>query len=190
MNDARMFLHYFRQTRDGRVLMGSGSGPIGWGGASGAEQLRHDQASLGRPRAGLQRLLPSVARAGFAQSWGWPIDVSADRVPFFKTHKPGIHYAAGFSGHGVQAGWIAGQCLSSLVLEQKDKWYHFLPAPRPAFAARTFQVPGRLRHPRGDSCLRGGRAGRTACFVHRTNHRRPACVTGPAHWCALTLRVI
>jgi glycine/D-amino acid oxidase-like deaminating enzyme len=124
MNDARMFLHYFRQTRDGRVLMGSGSGPIGWGGAAGADQLRHDQASLDRPRAGLQRLLPSVARAGFAQSWGWPIDVSADRVPFFKTHKPGIHYAAGFSGHGVQAGWIAGQCLSSLVLEQKDKWYH------------------------------------------------------------------
>ncbi|WP_449432120.1 NAD(P)/FAD-dependent oxidoreductase [Pseudomonas putida] len=124
MNDARMFLHYFRQTRDGRVLMGSGSGPIGWGSAASAEALRHDSASLERPRAGLQRLLPGVARAGFARSWGWPIDVSADRVPFFKTCKPGIHYAAGFSGHGVQAGWIAGQCLSSLVLEQKDKWYH------------------------------------------------------------------
>lgn len=123
MNDARMFLHYFRQTRDGRVLMGSGSGPIGWGNDAGAPRLRHDPASLERPRAGLQRLLPGVARAGFAQSWGWPIDVSADRVPFFKTHQPGIHYAAGFSGHGVQAGWIAGQCLSSLVLEQKDKWF-------------------------------------------------------------------
>ncbi|MNY30404.1 Gamma-glutamylputrescine oxidoreductase [compost metagenome] len=124
MNDARMFLHYFRQTRDGRVLMGSGSGPIGWGSAASAEQLRHDPASLERPRVGLQRLLPGVARAGFAQTWGWPIDVSSDRVPFFKTCKPGIHYAAGFSGHGVQAGWIAGQCLTSLVLEQKDKWYH------------------------------------------------------------------
>src|SRR5204862_2749405 len=30
--DGRMFLHYFRTTRDGRVLMGSGSGPIGFGG--------------------------------------------------------------------------------------------------------------------------------------------------------------
>jgi len=27
-----MFLHYFRTTNDGRVLMGSGSGPIGFGG--------------------------------------------------------------------------------------------------------------------------------------------------------------
>src|SRR5439155_18818765 len=30
--DARMFLHYFRTTDDGRVLMGSGSGPIGFAG--------------------------------------------------------------------------------------------------------------------------------------------------------------
>ena len=30
--DGRMFLHYFRTTNDGRVLMGSGSGPIGFGG--------------------------------------------------------------------------------------------------------------------------------------------------------------
>ena len=30
--DGRMFLHYFRTTNDGRVLMGSGSGPIGLGG--------------------------------------------------------------------------------------------------------------------------------------------------------------
>ncbi|HKS79575.1 MAG TPA: FAD-dependent oxidoreductase, partial [Gaiellaceae bacterium] len=30
--DGRMFLHYFRTTNDGRVLMGSGTGPIGFGG--------------------------------------------------------------------------------------------------------------------------------------------------------------
>src|SRR5581483_6423920 len=29
--DSRMFLHYFRTLDDGRVLMGSGSGPIGYG---------------------------------------------------------------------------------------------------------------------------------------------------------------
>src|SRR5207247_4827089 len=30
--DGRMFLHYFRTTHDGRVLMGSGTGPIGFRG--------------------------------------------------------------------------------------------------------------------------------------------------------------
>jgi len=29
--DGRMFLHYFRTTPDGRVLMGSGSGKLGYG---------------------------------------------------------------------------------------------------------------------------------------------------------------
>src|SRR5207245_8372331 len=30
--DGRMFLHYFRTSNDGRVLLGSGSRPIGFGG--------------------------------------------------------------------------------------------------------------------------------------------------------------
>ena len=33
ISDGRMFLHYFRTTPDGRVAMGSGSGPLGPGGA-------------------------------------------------------------------------------------------------------------------------------------------------------------
>ena len=32
ISDMRMFVHYFRKTVDGRVLMGSGSGPIGYDG--------------------------------------------------------------------------------------------------------------------------------------------------------------
>ena len=36
-----MFLHYFRTTNDGRVLMGSGSGPIGFG-ARIDERFTHD----------------------------------------------------------------------------------------------------------------------------------------------------
>ena len=49
MTDARMFLHYFRTTKDGRVLMGSGSGPIGLGGR-GAE-LRQRGRGEDRERA-------------------------------------------------------------------------------------------------------------------------------------------
>ena len=32
ISDMRMFVHYFRKTVDGRVLMGSGSGPISYNG--------------------------------------------------------------------------------------------------------------------------------------------------------------
>jgi len=117
-----MFLHYFRKTADNRVLMGSGSGPIGLTGDAGNGRLRTDAASLARAQSGMARLLPGVYKSGFATSWGWPIDVSADRIPFFGTLRSGVHYGGGFSGHGVQATWIAGQCLSSLVTGTKDEW--------------------------------------------------------------------
>ncbi len=121
--DLRMFLHYFRKTDDNRVLMGSGSGPVGYGAGAQARHLTHDKASIGRAEAGLRRLLPALRDVPLAGAWGGAIDVSADRLPFFKTISgTRIHYACGFSGHGVNATYIAGQCLASLVLDEKDRW--------------------------------------------------------------------
>lgn len=121
--DFRMFVHYFRATRDGRVLMGSGSGPISHTGDEHDPALSMDGDSAARAVAGLRRLLPAFGKAAVAQVWGGGIDISADRLPFFKTMQGGtIHYGAGYSGHGVNATYIGGQCLSSLVLGRKDDW--------------------------------------------------------------------
>lgn len=121
--DLRMFLHYFRKTPDSRVLMGSGSGPVGYGDDAQARHLTHDRASIRRAETGLRRLLPAFRDVPLARAWGGAIDVSADRLPFFKTvPDTRIHYACGFSGHGVNATYIAGQCLASLVLDEKDRW--------------------------------------------------------------------
>ena len=75
--DARMFLHYFRTTNDGRVLMGSGSGPIGRGNRID-QRFTHDAATAGRAELGLRRLLPDLADAKVERAWGGAIDVSAD----------------------------------------------------------------------------------------------------------------
>jgi glycine/D-amino acid oxidase-like deaminating enzyme len=121
--DLRMFLHYFRKTPDGRVLMGSGSGPVGFGSRARSRYLTHDVASIARAEAGLRRLLPKFHEIRLARAWGGAIDVSSDRLPFFKTvPSTRIHYGCGFSGHGVNATYIAGQCLASLVLDQRDRW--------------------------------------------------------------------
>jgi len=121
--DLRMFLHYFRKTVDGRVLMGSGSGPIAYGGDAAAAALMRDNASAERALRGLRRLLPGFADIGIARVWGGGIDVSSDRLPFFRT-LPGrrIHYGCGYSGHGVNPTYMGGQCLASLVLGVKDDW--------------------------------------------------------------------
>lgn len=120
--DGRMFLHYFRATRDGRVLMGSGSGPIGFGGRVD-ERFTSDLPTAARAERGLRRLLPGLADARIEHAWGGPIDVSADHLPFFGTVRgKRIHYGLGYSGHGVGPSWLGGQILASLALGLEDEW--------------------------------------------------------------------
>lgn len=121
--DGRMFLHYFRTTNDGRVLMGSGSGPIGFRGRIDG-RFTSDLAAAARAERGLRRLLPALAGARIERAWGGPIDVSADHLPFFGT-VPGtsrVHYGLGYSGHGVGPSWLGGQILASLALGLEDEW--------------------------------------------------------------------
>jgi glycine/D-amino acid oxidase-like deaminating enzyme len=123
--DGRMFLHYFRTTDDGRVLMGSGSGPIGFRGRVD-ERFTGDSATAARAEHGLRRLLPGLADARVERAWGGPIDVSADHLPFFGTCPgtvPGrVHYGLGYSGHGVGPSWLGGQILASLATGRDDEW--------------------------------------------------------------------
>ncbi|GLK69872.1 NAD(P)/FAD-dependent oxidoreductase [Hansschlegelia plantiphila] len=123
ITDARSFLHYFRRTPDGRVLMGSGSGPIAFGANVAAPSVVRDASSLDRTVRGLRRLLPSHDKVAVASAWGAAIDVSSDRLPYAGTLTGGgVHYAFGFTGHGVNPSYIIGQCLASLTLGQKDDW--------------------------------------------------------------------
>jgi glycine/D-amino acid oxidase-like deaminating enzyme len=122
VTDGRMFLHYFRTTPDGRVLMGSGSGRLERGGRVGAGVL-DDLPAQARAHEGLRQLLPALADVRIDAHWSGPIDVSADRLPSFGT-VPGtrIHYGAGYSGNGVGPSWLGGRILASLALGLEDEW--------------------------------------------------------------------
>ena len=76
-SDARMFLHYFRKTPDGRVLMGAGSGPISYGGDANAACLTRDRAAGARTVRGLRRLLEPLGPIGVSKIWGGGIDVAS-----------------------------------------------------------------------------------------------------------------
>ena len=79
--------------------MGSGSGPISYAGNANAVSLTQDAASAARAECGLHRLFPSFQSVGLAKAWGGAIEVSSDRLPFFKTFSnTRVHYACGFLG--------------------------------------------------------------------------------------------
>ena len=158
ITDCRMFLHYFRATADGRVLMGSGSGPIGFRGKID-KRFSADRGTAARAEAGLRKLLPGLAAAKVEHAWGGPIDVSADHLPVFGT-VPGtrMHYGAGYTGNGVGPSWLGGQILASLALGLDDELSR--PAagrsPHQEAASRADQLPRRERRAEGAGRRRGG----------------------------------
>lgn len=121
--DIRMFVHYFRKLEDGRFLIGTGGGPLAYGGDAKAPQFTRHDTSVARIERAQKRLVPGLADTPTAKAWGGAIDISADRFPFFRTF-PGtrVHYGCGYTGHGVNPTYIGGQCLASLVLDLKDEW--------------------------------------------------------------------
>jgi glycine/D-amino acid oxidase-like deaminating enzyme len=163
--DARMFLHYFRTTNDGRVLMGSGTGPIGYGGRVD-ERFSRDAPTAARAEAGLRRLLPGLDGVRVERAWGGPIDVSADHLPFFGT-KPGtrVHYGAGYSGHGVGPSWLGGRILASLALGADDEWTRL-----PLATRRVPTLPGEPFRRIGGGVIR---AAIMACEAAEEQDRRP-----------------
>jgi len=165
ITDSRMFLHYFRTLDDGRVLMGSGSGPIGYGNRID-RRFTHDAPTAGRAELGLRRLLPALQEARIEASWGGPIDVAADHVPFIGTAPGGrVHYAMGYSGHGVGPSWLAARALASLALRADDEWTRL-----PLVHRRTATVPPEPLRRLGGGAIR---AAILACEEAEEAGRRP-----------------
>jgi glycine/D-amino acid oxidase-like deaminating enzyme len=161
LTDGRTFLHYFRTTDDGRVLMGAGAGQIGFAGRVDGRFFA-DAAAGRRAEAGLRRLLPGLAQVKVERTWGGPIDVSADRLPFFGSHGP-VHYGVGYTGNGVGPSWMGGQILASLALGIEDEWTT-LPLvgrrPRPLPPEPFRYVGGRAIRSATLACEDAGEAGR------------------------------
>ena len=122
VTDGRMFLHYFRPTPDGRVLMGSGSGRLEPGGRVGPGVLDDVAAQVARARRA--PVAPArLADVRIEARWSGPIDVSVDKLPRFGTiPDTRIHFGAGYSGNGVGPSWLGGQILASLALGRRDEW--------------------------------------------------------------------
>ena len=136
ITDARTFLHYCRTTPDGRIVMGTASGPIAYGGSLGPE-FEYDPPSIARAAQALRILFGDVCDpVRITHAWGGAVSVTPDHYPLVGTlpHSR-IHYGFGYSGHGTGPAWMAAQILASLVLGMDDEWAAF---PWVARARRRF----------------------------------------------------
>jgi glycine/D-amino acid oxidase-like deaminating enzyme len=133
ITDGRVLVHYFRTTRDGRIVFGWGGGrPVAGARTNGRAEI--DGSLTGDLRAALVRLFPQLADRELTHAWGGPIDVSPSHVPQVGTlpHGP-VQYAFGFTGNGVGPTHLAGKTMAARALDRRDEVAN-LPLPESAGA--------------------------------------------------------
>ena len=60
-------------------------------------------------------VFPQLADVAIDYCWGGSVDMSADRLPRAGEREPGLFYAMGYSGHGVQMATHMGQVMGEVL---------------------------------------------------------------------------
>jgi glycine/D-amino acid oxidase-like deaminating enzyme len=120
ITDGLTLVHYFRTTRDGRIVFGWGGGPPAYGGRLRG-RVEVDGRVATRVRDDLLAIFPALSGRRIDHAWGGPIDVSPDHVLQLGSLPEGpVYYATGFTGNGVGPSHLAGSTLASLALDRQD----------------------------------------------------------------------
>lgn len=122
--DSKRFLHYFRLTPDRRMLFGGRASFVPESEraiAESAEILRRDMIAV----------FPHLRETPVEYVWGGTIDFTSDMLPHAGVID-GIHYAAGYAGHGVaMATYLGAKIAAKLAGERDDSPLLRLPFPAP-----------------------------------------------------------
>ena len=114
--DLRSSLRYLRTTPDGRIALGVGGQR---GSFDGRVDDRFDSDPTGGANAvkAIRRFFPSFADVPIESTWGGPVDLPSTHEPFIGSLPGGrVHYAVGYTGHGVAPTYLMGDILASRVL--------------------------------------------------------------------------
>jgi len=121
--DSRIFVHYYRDTQDGRLMLGKGGNQFSF--ANRVDPMFNKPSQYGELLSrSFQKLFPELNQSRFAYSWSGGSDRSVTGLPFFG-HLDGQHnilYGLGYSGNGVAQTRIGAKILTSLTLDRNDAW--------------------------------------------------------------------
>ena len=104
---SRIIGNYFRLTPDNRLIFG-GRARFALSNPSSDLKGAHILEST------MHRIFPALSGARIDHIWGGTVDLTADRLPRAGEHD-GLHYAMGYSGHGVQMATHLGECMARVM---------------------------------------------------------------------------
>jgi gamma-glutamylputrescine oxidase len=105
MQDSRFVINYWRLSADRRLLFG--------GGENYSARFPADIRAF--VRRYMLEIYPQLAGARIDYGWGGALAITLRRLPAFGRLIPNIHYALGYSGHGIPTATLAGKLLALAI---------------------------------------------------------------------------
>jgi glycine/D-amino acid oxidase-like deaminating enzyme len=121
IEDSRLHLHFYRRTRDGRILWGGSDNRVPFLGRIGK---RHDanEWSFQRLTSTFRSTFPTLAGVKFEYRWGGAFAVTPDFLPHYGIAEAGhLIYGHGCCGHGVGLSYLGGQIMRDLIQERRSE---------------------------------------------------------------------
>ncbi|PMJ92987.1 FAD-dependent oxidoreductase [Vibrio sp. 10N.261.55.A7] len=121
--DSRIFVHYYRDTKDGRLMLGKGGNQFSFGNDVDS-MFNKPSRYFALLTDSFSRLFPKLENPKIVDNWTGGSDRSVTGLPFFHYlgDQNNIVYGFGYSGNGVAQTRIGGKILSSMVLELDNRW--------------------------------------------------------------------
>ena len=119
LSDGNHQFHYFRTTKDGRILWGGFDAIYYWNNSFGP-QLENNPASFARLAEHFFQAFPQLEGLRFSHAWGGAIDTCSRFSPFWGiAHHGKTAYTMGYTGLGVGATRFGAQVILDLLDHKK-----------------------------------------------------------------------
>jgi glycine/D-amino acid oxidase-like deaminating enzyme len=118
VEDARNLVHYYRLTRDNRLLMGGRDVSLTYNGWD----MDHDlnEATFAGLKKDVGEIFPVLKGIRYTHQWGGPVSVPLDMAPVIGyAGDKRVVYSLGCMGHAVSMTHLNGRTLAEMVLEKK-----------------------------------------------------------------------
>jgi glycine/D-amino acid oxidase-like deaminating enzyme len=119
ISDSRRAVHYYRVSKDGRMIFGKGGGGVARARTVGG-RFEESLSRAVEVRRQMRRIYPTLWDVPVPYSWRGAVDYALSGLPFIGV-LPGserVLIATGFSGNGLTPSYVAGRHLASLALER------------------------------------------------------------------------
>lgn len=122
IEDGRNLLHYYRMTKDNRLIFGGSNALYYYGSPLDRDQSEITFETL---KQTVLKTFPQLKGIKFTHQWGGPISATLDLVPVIGHLRPNILFSMGCMGHGVSMTNYNGLTLAELLLGEKSERTEF-----------------------------------------------------------------